>query len=62
MTEIILMWILTLVGLIVVKVLRVLDFDDHHHIEDNRQDNASPEHPGGNEPHQRSSRQSKAAA
>jgi hypothetical protein len=62
MTEIIVMWIFTLVGLIVVKVFKILEFDDHRHTDDNRQESASPEHPGGNEPHERSSQQPKVAA
>jgi hypothetical protein len=42
MTEIIVMWIFALVGLIVVKVLKILEFDDDHHTDDKRQERVSP--------------------
>jgi hypothetical protein len=61
MTEIIVMWIMTLVGLIVVKVLKILEFDDDRYTDDNQQESVLPEHPGGNETHQRSSHQPKTA-
>ena len=52
--------LLGLVGLIWVMVLVILD--DNHHTHDNRQGSASPEPHDGEEPHERSSRQSKLAA
>jgi hypothetical protein len=61
MTEAIIVVLLAgLVGLIWVIVLDSLG--DSHHSHDNRQGSASPEPRDGNEPHERSSRQSKIAA
>ena len=55
--EIIAVLLIGLVGLISVIVLDILG-DDHHSL-DKRQGSASPEPPDGNEPHERSFRQSK---
>jgi len=53
-------FLMGLVGLIWVMVLDILGDDRHPH--DKRQGSASPEHSDGEEPHERSSRQSKVAA
>jgi hypothetical protein len=57
--EFIVVLLMGLVGLISVIVLDILG--DDHHSHDQRQGSASPEPRDGNEPHERSSRQSKAA-
>ena len=58
--EFIVVLLMGLVGLIWVIVLAILD--DDHHPHDDRQGSASPEPHDGEEPHERSSRQSKIAA
>jgi hypothetical protein len=58
--EFIVVLLMGLVGLIWVIVLAILD--DNHRTHDNRQGSASPEPHDGEEPHERSSRQSKIAA
>ena len=58
--EFIVVLLIGLLGLIWVIVLDILG--DDHHPHDNRQGSASPEPHDGEEPHERSSRQSKLAA
>ena len=58
--EFIVVLLMGLVGLIWVIVLGI--FSDDHHTHDNRQGSPSPDPHDGEEPHERSSRQSKVAA
>jgi hypothetical protein len=62
MTQGVIVWVLFigLAGLIWVMVLDILCYDHHSH--DKQQETASPEPRDGEEPHERSSRQSKVSA